>query len=77
MTTAATRQRGRALTIAGFASAGVAVWVYWLVCGAAAIAFGAGAMAQGDRLGRWSVLAGVCGLVGGGLLSLMPHSFFS
>jgi hypothetical protein len=72
-----TRQRGRALTFCAFALAGVAVWVYPIVCGVAAIACGAGALAQGDRLGRWGVLAGTVGLVVGGLLSLLPHSFFS
>lgn len=63
--------------MAAFGLAGLAVWVYPIVCGLAGMAFGAGATAQGDRLGRWGVVAAGAGLVVGALLSLMPPSFFN
>ena len=68
-------QPGQLCALAGLALAGLAVWAGPLILGPLGMLFGAAAELRGERRGRWVVVAAVCGLALGLLVSTLPQKF--
>jgi hypothetical protein len=71
-------RKAQSSVVFGCVAAAMAVWLLPYVFGPVGMAFGAAAVANGDRRGRWVIAVALVGLVLGLIVNQIPdHILFS